>query len=149
MVTSRETRAEESHQTNHKFEDLFIWKVSDELKLSVPEEKSFSDFIRGLNQKKSQLNDQIQETLKKLSATTSQKKATDQLVAQYRTQLKALNNLNVEEIDQIKKILGSEKVAQYLVLKNDLATQLKAKLSAPDPTKPKTDLPAPKIIEEQ
>ena len=30
-------------------EDLFIWKISDELRLSVREEKSFSDLIRKIN----------------------------------------------------------------------------------------------------
>jgi hypothetical protein len=160
VFTSLSTHAEESRPPNHKFEDLFIWKVSDELKLSVPEEKSFSDLIRSLNQKKASLSDQIQDTLKKIAAggtapematgkSSVHKKSMDKILNEYRSELKALNNLNVEEIDQVKKILGSEKAAQYLVLKNDLANQLRSKLLNSDADKSKTDLPTPKIIEEQ
>lgn len=174
VFTALSTHAEELRPANHKFEDLFIWKVSDELKLSVPEEKSFSDLIRSLNQRKSSLNDQIQATLKKISAASpassastagaanvastasaevaaknAHKKSMDKTLSEYRSELKALNNLNIEEIDQVKKILGSERAAQYLVLKNDLANQLRSKLMNPDTDKSKADLPLPKIIEEQ
>lgn len=152
VFTSLRTHAEESRSsnppTNHKFEDLFIWKVSDELKLSVPEEKAFSDLVRGLNQKKTDLNEQMQVTLKKL-ALAKDKKERDKALSEYKTEVKKIGKIAIDEVDQIKKVLGTEKAAQYFVLKNDLANQFKAKLVNPEPDKSKSELPAPKVIEEQ
>ena len=53
-------------------EDIFIWKVSDELKLSVREEKKFQEIQKDLNKKKSNLNKEIQSSLEKLSEVRKQ-----------------------------------------------------------------------------
>lgn len=150
-LISFSTHAEEIHTNSHKFEDLFIWKISDELKLSVPDEKAFSDLIRKLNQKKADLNEQVQATLKKLSESKD-KKEREKNLTEYKTQVKKLGQIAIDEVDQIKKALGEEKAAKYFVLKNELANQFKARLANPGAnpdSKPKVDLPSPKVIEEQ
>jgi len=43
----------------NQIEDIFIWKMSDELKLSAAEEKQFSEIYRKLNQKKSNLQNEL------------------------------------------------------------------------------------------
>lgn len=144
----REPAAEDAKANNHKFEDLFIWKVSDELKLSVSEEKTFSDLVRGLNQKRQDLNDAMQGTLKKLKDAKTKVEQT-KLIGQYRNQMKQHSQIGIDEIDQIKKILGPEKTAQYLVLKNDLMTQLRSRLAKPESEKDKPELKAPQLIEEK
>jgi predicted membrane chloride channel (bestrophin family) len=128
-------------------EELFIWKISDEMKLSVPDEKAFSDFIRKMNQKKSECNDDIQNVLKKLSEAKDLKEK-EKLLKEHRKALKVYNDLTLEEVDQMQKIFGSEKAAQYFVLKNDLTNKLKSMLASPEKAA-KTPLPPPRIIEEK
>jgi hypothetical protein len=140
--------ADDSHSNNHKFEDLFIWKVSDELKLSVPEEKIFSDLVRDLNQKRQTLNEAMQDTLKKLKDAKTKPEQT-RLLSQYRAQLKKHSQLGLDEIDRIKKSLGTDRAAQYFVLKNELMTELRSKLTKPDADKSTAPLKAPQIIEEK
>jgi hypothetical protein len=144
----REPAAEDSKSNNHKFEDLFIWKISDEMKLSPADEKTFSELIRGLNQKRQDLNESMQDTLRKLKDAKA-KAEQSKLIAQYRDQMKKHSQLGVDEIDQIKKALGPEKAAQYLILKNELMTQLRTKLTKSESDKDKTILKAPQIIEEK
>jgi hypothetical protein len=155
-----EARPEEASPASHKFEDLFIWKVSDELRLSESEEKKFGDFIHDMSRKKTLLNSEIQKMLEKLSigeeangTTKAQGASPLKKLNEYRNQIKKLNALNIEEIDQIKKILGAKKAVRYFVLKNELANQFKARLVNPDldsdTAKSKTALPTPKLIEEE
>lgn len=145
---NRGPASEDSKPNNHKFEDLFIWKISDEMKLSPADEKTFSELIRGLNQKRQDLNESMQETLKKLKDAKAKADQT-KLIAQYRDQMKKHSQLGVDEVDQVKKMLGPEKAAQYLVLKNELMTQLRTRLTKPESEKEKSDLKAPQLIEEK
>ncbi len=46
----------------NQIEDIFIWKISDELQLSAKQEKQFDDIHRSLNKKKSELSEQIKNT---------------------------------------------------------------------------------------
>ena len=134
----------------NKIEELFLWKISDELKLSVPEEKALGEFIKSQTEKKSKLADQTKENLKQLSAAAGDSKKTEKLLAEHRKILKAYNEIALEEVDQIQKKLGSVRVAQYLVLKNDLTNRLKTLLASPDkPATPSTKLSTPQIIEEK
>ncbi len=133
-------------EARNKVEELFIWKISDELKLSVPEEKNFSDFVRGLNQRRAQVNNDLQESLKKMS-TSANPKEREKALSEHRKLLKSYSDLSIEEVDRIQKLLGTEKAAQYFVLKNDLTNRLKAMLAMPE-KKPTEKLGPPKVIEE-
>jgi len=132
-------------ESRNKVEELFIWKISDELKLSVPDEKSLSDFLRGLNQRRAQVNEDLQTSLKKMAETTNPKDR-DKVLAEHRKLLKAYSDLSIEEVDRIPKMLGSEKAVQYFVLKNDLTNRLKSMLATPE-KKPAQKLGPPKVIE--
>jgi hypothetical protein len=48
-------------------EDIFIWRMSDELNLTASEEKKFTEIHKDLNKKKSDLNKEIQEITQSLS----------------------------------------------------------------------------------
>jgi hypothetical protein len=138
-------------ETRSRVEELFIWKISDEMKLSVPDEKSFSELIRGLNHKKSKTNEEIQSVLKKLSKA-SERKEKEKLLLEHRRLLKSYNDLSLEEVDRIQKIFGIEQAAKYFVLKNDLTARLKSLLAVPEkpnqPIAPEKLVP-PQIVEEK
>jgi hypothetical protein len=80
-----------------------------------------------------------------MAATTNQKER-DKALAEHRKLLKAYSDLSIEEVDRIQKMLGSEKAAQYFVLKNDLTNRLKSMLATPE-KKPGQKLGPPKVIE--
>jgi len=120
--------------SKNRVEELFIWKISDELKLSIPEEKKVSDLIRKLNEKKSKSGDDIQENLKRLAEAKALKDK-EKLLAEQKRLLRSYNDLSLEEADQIQKILGVNKAAQYFVLKNELTNKLKTVLLSPENSK--------------
>lgn len=130
-------------ETRNKVEELFIWKISDELKLTVPEEKKLADYVRDLNRRRFRVNEDIQLTLKKLSSNKDREK----ILSEHRKLLKSYSDLSIEEADRIQKILGVDKAAQYFVLKNDLTNRLKSMLATPD-KKNAEPLAPPKVIEE-
>lgn len=138
-------------ESRSRVEELFIWKISDEMKLSVPEEKSFSDLIRTLNRKKAKANERIQSVLKELSKTTVPKER-EKLLVEHRSLLKEYNNYSLEELDKIQKLFGPQKAAQYFVLKNDLTVRLKNLLAIPDkqsqPSVPEKLVP-PQVLEQK
>lgn len=109
-------------------EDLFIWKISDELKLSVKEEKSFSEIIRKLNKEKLDLTNQMDQLTIELKDQKDNKK-NQQILKKYKVSLQKYGLTSIQEIDKIEKLLGSERTAKYIVLKNDFTSKLKQLLS--------------------
>lgn len=110
--------AKESEKRN-QLEEFYIWKLSDEMKLSPTEEKKFAELVKSLNEKKSQLNEKMQNSIDKISKLTETKKRDTELVT-YRKSLQEYNRISEEEFDKIKNLLGVDKTAQYLQIKQDL-----------------------------
>lgn len=137
-------------EKRNQLEELFIWKLSDELKLSPVEEKKFTDTVKDLNKKKSELNHQLQESIEKMSKAATTKKRDEELV-RYRKTLQSYNHISEEEFDRLKPLLGADRMVQYLQVKQDLTNRIKSMLANPEAS-PKTEkkpLPAPKVIEEK
>ena len=134
-------------ETKNKLEELFIWKVSDELKLSIPEEKKFTTLLRGLSAKKEKLNADIQGNLQQLGEDKTSKEKEKHLTEQKRL-LRAYNELSLDEAEQIQKILGVDRAARYFIIKNELTNKLKLMLS-PAENQPTEKLAPPKILEDK
>lgn len=105
-------------------EDIFIWKISDELKLSPKEEKLFTEITKKLNKKKFDLMKQIQARVVSFNDKTG-----DADLKKYRQLLHEYNQLSVEEFDSVKKIFSSQKMVQYLKVKSELNTKMKSLLA--------------------
>lgn len=128
----------------NQLEELFIWKTSDELKLSAAEEKKFTDLVKSLNKKKSELNQSLHDSVDKIAGAKTKEKEAE--LAKYRKDLGAYNKISEEEFDKLKVILGTERLAQYLKLKQDLTGRIKTMLANPEGAKaPEKKLPAPKV----
>ena len=129
----------------NQLEELFIWKTSDELKLSSAEERKFTDLVKSLNKKKSELNQSLHDSVDKIAGAKTTKEK-DAELAKYRKDLGAYNKISEEEFDKLKVILGNERLAQYLKLKQDLTGRIKTMLANPEGSKaPDKKLPAPKV----
>jgi hypothetical protein len=132
-----------------KIEELFIWKMSDELSLSPQEEKKFSDLVRGLNEKKGGLSLQLHDQLEQMQkAKTETEKG--QILGRYKKTLQSYNHLAEEELDKMKSLLGVNRTVKYLEVKQDMTNRLKSLLINPEgaPKGPVAPLPEPKVIEE-
>lgn len=131
-----------------QLEELIIWKMSDELKLTAQEEKKFTDIIRQINDKKSAVNVALKESLVKLKK--AQGKEQEKELRLYRQILVDYNNLSLYEFDSLKPLLGVERMIKYVDLKQDLIERIKTMLMTPDSsTQKKNKLPEPKVIEEK
>jgi hypothetical protein len=113
--------------TSKKVEDLFIWKVSDELKLSTKQEQQFSKMIRDLGAQKAEISEKIQKNI--LALSLKKGKGLRVALTDYKKSLKELNQINLREIELIEGQFGPEKAAQYIQLKQTLAEQIKSALS--------------------
>ncbi|AZZ37726.1 hypothetical protein CIK05_13275 [Bdellovibrio sp. qaytius] len=135
-------------------EDIFIWKVSDELNLSATEEKKFADIHRELNKQKMQLAAQMQQiSFKSKEYPQLSKSKAIEIIKEYKKTLMAYNNLSVQELEKMKALLGDKKYLDYLAIKQDINLRLKSLVLGNDKnedskTKP-LKLPPPQIIEEK
>ena len=130
-------------------EDIFIWKISDELKLSVQQEKKFTEINRTLNKKKSEINKKIQQAVQGLNA-----KSSESTLIKYKKLLLDYNQLSISEFDAIKQLLGTKKFISYLKIKNELTTKIKSILISEKSNSDKLEtsnkpLPPPKVIIEK
>jgi len=107
-----------------RLEELLIWKVSEDLHLSVPDEKRISDMIHELDQKKQEKAAQIEQAQKNLETATSDVESKKKL-KDYREALRAYNQISVEEVDRVQKILKSPVAAQYFVVKGHLSRRIR------------------------
>lgn len=133
-------------------EDIFIWKVSDELNLSASEEKKFSDIHRDLNKQKMQLATQLQKLSFQSKEDPKLSKArAAEVIKDYKKTLTAYNNLSLQELDKMKSLLGDKKFLDYLAIKQDINLKLKSLVLGDESGKAKqpAKLPPPQIIEEK
>lgn len=137
-------------EKRNKVEEFFIWKMSDELKLSAAEEQQFTALLKDLNKKKQKLNQELQAAIDGMSVDTPDKKKEQQL-KKYRDLLKSYNHLSEAEYDKLKPLLGPSRMVQYLKEKQNLTNRIKALLSQPEASMntEKKPLPPPKLIEEK
>lgn len=111
-----------------RLEELFIWKAADELKLPLEQERRFSDAVRGANAKRRAAADRLDKSAKELGKAGA---PADAALAEYRAALVEYARAPESEFDQLRKILGPAKLAQYLALKSGMSDRLKDLLSRP------------------
>lgn len=138
-------------------EDIFIWKMSDELKLTASEEKKFTEIQKNLNQKKLDLNKSIQNSIE--SFLTVKENAIydiDKKLDQHFILITKYNQLALDEYQEMRKLLGSNRLLTYLKIKNEITQKVKSILAGdserkevkPNKEKLLTTLPPPKVIVE-
>lgn len=135
-------------EKKNQLEELLIWKMSEELKLTPVEEKKFSDIVKKLNEKKGTLNRDLQHSVEKMGALSKSKLKEEEL-NRYRKLTQNYGRLGEEEFDQLKGLLGVDRMARYLQVKQDLTNRIKTMLSNPESSKGGQVLPPPQLIEEK
>lgn len=131
----------------NQLEDLFIWKVSEELKLSTIEDKKFSEAWKKLSSKKQMLSEKLEISARDFIHAQNDSDRKSKLNI-YKKTLQDYNQVSVEEIDQMVSIFGARKFARYLEVKMSLTSKVKNLIIAPEKVKEKKPLPPPQVIEE-
>lgn len=143
-IISFSSNSETDVKKNH-LEDIFIWKMSDELKLTAPEEIKFTDINKQLNRRKSEINRNIQISIQSLTESD-----TEAALKRHKKLIQEYNDISVSEFESIKKLLGTKKFISYLKLKNELNSKVKSILigekSADRDERKIKNLPPPKVI---
>jgi hypothetical protein len=98
-----------------------------------------------LNEEKSKLGKDQEEILKELGRASGP--TLTKWVNNYRKNIEGYNKLQVREYDDLKKILGNERLAKYLLIKRDFTNKVKNLLSEKNEKKD-GELPTPKVIVE-
>jgi hypothetical protein len=138
--------------SSNRVEELFIWKISEVLKLSVKEEKELAQLIRELNVKKAQASQEVDAILQKMTAQPEK-----DILKKYRSALIAYNDISLVELERVKKILGETKAVKYLAAKSELSQKIRSILANPEKASEqleetvdkKQPLPEPKLIIEE
>ena len=139
---------EQVEKQKRRLEDLFIWKISDELKLTIQEEKNVAELIRKTSELKNTNNSKMNELIKKFSLNQSK-----QSLNEYKKLMTEYHQINLNEVESIEKAIGYEKTIRYILVKNDLTQKVKSILATGEvtpatPSSAAKPLPQPKIIEE-
>lgn len=115
----------------NRFEEMFIWKMSEELDLEVKEEKKLSEIIKTNNRLRAKISLDTEEVLKRLGSAKN-KNERELLLGQYKKLLAQNSQLLLNEVDQLNREIGIDKAAKYFVLKNEMAQKLKSLVMTPD-----------------
>ena len=143
---------------SNRMEEILVWKLSEELKLNSRDEKKVSELIRQLNEEKSQRASEIEALQVKMSTDLPPSEAKS-LLRTYEKALKTYNQISVDEIQRVQKILDPQKSMRYFAVKGGLSQRIRAILGynsrSEKHTKAEVDilektekLPEPKIIED-
>ena len=114
-----------------RLEELFIWKLSEELKLPVETEKAFAETIRSLNREKTRASLAVNEALTAIEKSQEGDRAISKAivakaVARYEKAWRAYGALPLREVSRMRAILGPERLGHYLVAKSQMTEKLKA-----------------------
>ncbi|HVK62366.1 MAG TPA: hypothetical protein VM432_12485 [Bdellovibrionales bacterium] len=126
--------AKEQSKEGTRLEELFIWKASEELRLPPEQEQKFADTIRALNSRRRKASESMEQAIQALSGVKTKQEA-EKLTAAYKSNLREVHAVQIAELDQLKKIIGAEKLARYLVVKNEITEKLKSLMTAPQAKK--------------
>lgn len=135
-------------EKRNQLEELMIWKLSDELKLSSVEEKKFTEILKSLNEEKANLNSSLEKSIQAMGkATTTQTKEAE--LTRYLKFTQSYAKISEQEITRLKDVLGLDRMIQYLQLKQEFTNKIRSLLSSDSGGKSPKPLPPPKVIEEK
>jgi hypothetical protein len=144
-----------------RLEQLFIWRVSDRLRLKPQEETKFTTEYKKLCDERLKLSSEVDQQLGSIEKSRGDRVALSKGLADYQALVKKQSLLQIKEIETMGKIFDPVKMAEYLLLKRDLTEKFKDVVAsaAPRPApaavsdepagKAGTVVPEPVVIQEE
>lgn len=115
-----------------RLEELFIWKMSEELKLPVEQETQFANLMRSLNREKAKANLAVSSALDEMTRAqalgdpSKARVAVEKAVKNYEKAWLTYGKIPLNEVRRMRQLLGSERLGKYLVAKSLMAEKLMA-----------------------
>lgn len=138
-----------------KLEEMYIWKISEELKLTSQEDREFAKVVKQINSARAQANDSLKahlnsanEELRKNQSGFSAQKS-DKWLKEYKRLLTQYGKLSTDEIDKIRKVLGQDRAVRYFALKSEMVERFKNLLTPQAQGGEKADGDPPSVIKTQ
>lgn len=131
-----------------RLEELFIWKMSEELKLPLEKEKPFAEAMRSLNREKAKANFEVTKSLdaitkaQALADPAKSRLAVEKAVKTYEKAVRSYGQLPIREVTKMRALLGADRLGRYLTAKAQMAEKLLA-LSAREDLATERSAPGP------
>lgn len=138
-----------SEKNRQRLDELFLWKLSESLNLRPQEEGDLRKAMKEIKDQRAKRVLEVEETLKSLQ-TVKEAAARRELMQEYRRRLTRLNESQVEELDQLEKILGADRMPDYVLARERLLERIKGALG--DSSRDnglKSKVQNPKVIEQK
>ncbi len=141
---------EKTEKMRQRLEQLFIWRVSDRLRLTPEQENHFSSQFKKLTEDRAKLSQSLESLLDQIEKKKVNKKESATLLTEYKAQLKKYNQFQNEELDSMGKIFDSSKMIDYVLLKREMTLKFKDVLVQGSQAKAGNSLlKEPEIIQEK
>lgn len=118
----------EPSSSSQRFDDLFVWMISEKLQLKPATEADFSASFKELSRKKQELSKKVEDRVREIRSA-SQTEQRRLAIEAYRQSLLELGQVQAQEVERLSKILGDEQFAAYLGLKQDLGKKVRGMVS--------------------
>lgn len=136
-------------KNRQRLDELFLWKLSESLNLKPEEEAQLKRVMKEIKDERAKRLAEIEDLLKRMQSEKDKAKRTG-LLPEYRASLKRLNESHIEELDQLEKILGPDRMPEYVLAKEKLVDRIKGALAdSSRDNKLKSKVQNPKIIEQK
>lgn len=145
---------EKSEKMRQRLEQLFAWRVSDRLQFTPDEEQKFNEQFKKLSAEKFKLAQDLDVIMDKIENEKGKDKEASKLLNAYQVNLKKTNDLQLKELQIMKKMFGSKRLVDYVLLKREMTQKFKdvlsqnSSLQAKGPGE-KPNLEEPKVTQEK
>lgn len=136
-------------KNRQRLDELFLWKLSESLSLKPEEEAQLKKVMKDIKEERARRAAEVEDAVKGMQGETDAPKRAE-LLSQYRAKLSRLNEMQLDELDQLEKILGPARMPDYILAKEKMVDRIKDVLA--DSTrdkKLKSKVQKPKIIEQK
>lgn len=138
MVSLPLTAFAEKSRLEERLSRLFFWQMSQALDLSPSEEKEMTQILSLLHQRRLTAIDQRDELHERIHAWVQANKKKEfkkvppevtSLLKEYREKLDAISKIDVDEQEQMQKLLGEVKLLKFYDERKSIIEQVKSALN--------------------
>jgi len=116
---------EKSEKMRQKLEQLFEWRVSDRLQFSPDEEIKFKDEFKKFSVQKTKLTQELDALIDQIEKKKGDEKSIPKLLNAYEDNLRKGNELQLREIQAMKRMFGNKRLVEYVLLKREMTQKFK------------------------
>jgi hypothetical protein len=133
-LCSTPSLASNEPELRERLNKIFYWQMADELRLTPQVEKEMIQTLEDLQGRREKALERRSLALAELKGLGQKKDAKvrrEQSLVALSESLKELGRLDAEEFERLSKALGSEALARFYVVREELATRVRDAIRSP------------------